>query len=126
MKKEDVIFERREFLNLAGHNGMANVVANIVKSDYGRVDDDYRNVECKLDFADCTRVVNMDISLDDEYSRENALYKVDVLLDVLKDFREALVKEGKYQARLEKKRESKKAKEKIVEGEKGVEGETNK
>ncbi len=113
MKKEDVIFERREFLNLAGHNGMANIVANIVKSDYGNDNEDYRNVECKLDFADCSRVVNMEINLSDEYSRENALYKVDVLLDVLKDFREVIVKEGKYQARLERIRERKKVK-KIV------------
>lgn len=115
MKKEDVIFERREFLNLAGHNGMANVVANIIKYNYTSVDKGY--VQCKLDFADCTRVVNMEISLDDEYSRENALYKVDVLLDVLKDFRNALVKEGKNQLRLEKKRELEKAKEASNSGE---------
>lgn len=113
MKKEDVIFERKEFLNLAGHNGMANIVANIVKSTgYGRDNDDYRHIDCKLDFADCSRVVNMEISLDDEYSRENALYKVDVLIDVLTEFREALVKEGKYQARLERRRARKKAEEK--------------
>ena len=112
MKKVDVIFERKEFLNLAGHNGMANIVANIVKTSYGRDDEDYRGIDCKLDFADCSRVVNMEISLDDEYSRENALYKVDVLIDVLTEFREALVKEGKYQARLEKRREKKKAEEK--------------
>jgi len=111
MKKEDVIFERREFLNLAGHNGMANIVANIVKSNYGSRNDDYRHIDCKLDFADCSRVVNMEINLEDEYSRENALYKVDVLIDVLTEFREALEKEGKYQARLEKRREKKKIKE---------------
>lgn len=112
MKKEDVIFERKEFLNLAGHNGMANIVANIVKNVYGRDDGDYRHIDCKLDFADCNRVVNMEINLDDEYSRENALHKVDVLIDVLTEFREALENEAKYQARLERKREKKKANEK--------------
>lgn len=123
MKKEDVIFERKEFLNLAGHNGMANVVANIVGSNrnygYKSEDDDlYRHVYCKLDFADCDRRVSMEIELDDEYSRENALHKVDVLIDVLGEFREALVKEAKYQARLEKKRARKKAEEKAKEKEK--------
>jgi hypothetical protein len=114
MKKEDVIFERKEFLNLAGHNGMANIVANIIKSSYGRDNDNYRTIDCKLDFADCSRVVNMEINLDDEYSRENALHKVDVLIDVLTEFREALVKEGKYQARLgrRKRKKSKKNNEK--------------
>ncbi len=117
MKKEDVIFERKEFLNLAGHNGMANVVANIVKSSYRNDDDNYRHIECKLDFADCSRVVNMEINLDDEYSRENALYKVDVLINVLTEFREALEKEGKYQARLEKRRARKEAEEKVTKNE---------
>lgn len=105
MKKEDVIFERKEFLNLAGHNGMANVVAHIIKSNhYGNKDELYRHIDCKLDFADCSRVVNMSIDLDDEYSRENALYKVDMLINVLTDFRVALEKEAKYQSRLERKR----------------------
>jgi len=118
MKKTDVIFERKEFLNLAGHNGMANIVANIVKSNYGGNDDDYRGIDCKLDFADCSKVVNMEIGLDDEYSRENAIHKVDVLLDVLTEFREALVKEAKYQSRLEKKRAKKEAEKKEKEKEK--------
>ena len=116
MKKEDVIFDRKEFLNLPGHNGMANIVANIVGQDrrYGRKkedDDLYRHVYCKLDFADCDRRVSMEIEVEDEYSRENALHKVDVLIDVLTEFRVALEKETKYQARLEKKRARKKAEE---------------
>lgn len=104
MKKEDIIFERKEFLNLPAQNGMANVVAHIVKSDYGTKDELYRHIDVKLDFADCSRVVSMAIDLDDEYSRENAIYKVDTLLSVIKDFREALIKEAKYQRRLERKR----------------------
>jgi hypothetical protein len=109
MKKKDVIFERKEFLNLAGHNGMANVVAQIVGSNYERDDIEYRSTYCKLDFADCSRVVSMDIDLDDDYSRENALFKVDTMLDVLTDFRDAIEREGKYQKRLEKKEAKDKA-----------------
>ena len=77
MKKEDVIFERKEFLNLPGHNGMANVVAQItIDGGYKRNNDDYRHTYCKLDFADCDRRVSMDIDLDDAYSRENAIHKL--------------------------------------------------
>lgn len=115
MKKEDVIFERKEFLNLPGHNGMANIVTHITKSTWGDDDELNRSIDVKLDFADCSRVVTMDIETYDDYSRENAIHKVDVLIDVLSDFREALVKELKYQARLEKKRARKKAEEKEKE-----------
>lgn len=106
MKKKDVIFDRKEFLNLAGHNGQANVVANIVdwNSGYDKLE---RNVDIKLDFADCSRVVNMDFDIGDEYNRENSIHKVDVLIDVLKDFRKALIKECKTQERLKAKRAKK-------------------
>jgi translation initiation factor 2 gamma subunit (eIF-2gamma) len=107
MKKEDVIFDRKEFLNLAGHNGQANVVANIVNWTNKYNDKLERNVDIKLDFADCSRVVNMDFDIGDEYARENSIHKVDVLLDVLKDFRKVLIKECKTQERLEVKRAKK-------------------
>ena len=117
MKKKDVIFERKEFLNLPGHNGMANVVASIVASSHWKEDTDddgkplYRSVDYKLDFADCDRRVSMDIDDYDEYARENAIHKVDTLIEVLIEFRSALKKELKYQHRLEKRRERKKAEE---------------
>ena len=104
MKREDIIFERKEFLNLPGHNGMANIVAQVTARPYEYNGEEYRNTYCKLDFADCSRVISMDIELDDEYSRENALFKIDTLLDVLKEYRDAIEKEGKYQKRLEKKK----------------------
>jgi len=104
MKKKDVIFDRKEFLNLAGHNGMANIVAQIIGSDYTKDDETYRHTYCKLDFADCSRVISMDIDLDDDYSRENALFKIDTMLDVLTEYRDAIEREAKYQKRLEKKR----------------------
>ena len=124
MKKEDVIFERKEFLNLPGHNGMANVVAQItIDGGYKRNNDDYRHTYCKLDFADCDRRVSMDIDLDDAYSRENAIHKLNVLVDVLTEYRKVLIKEAKFQDRLEKRRDKKKAeaeaKEKSKAKEKG-------
>lgn len=103
MKKEDVIFDRKEFLNLAGHNGMANIVAQIVAGKYGDVGE-YRHAYCKLDFADCSRVISMDIDLSDEYTRENSLFKLDTMIDVLTEYRDAVEREAKYQKRLEKKK----------------------
>ena len=119
MKKEDVIFERKEFLNLPGHNSMANIITQIVKHNYNDDDELYRNISIILDFADCTRVVSMDLEYDSDYARENTLHKIDTIVDVLGDFREALVRELKYQKRLEKKRAKRKAEKK--EKEKGDE-----
>ncbi len=104
MKKEDVIFERKEFLNLPGHNGMANIVAQITKNQWNSDDELYRNLELKLDFADCDRKVSMDLGYHNDYDRENTLHKVDTMIDVLSEFREVLEKELKYQKRLERKR----------------------
>lgn len=118
MKKEDVIFERKEFLNLPGMNGMANVVASIVSSGESwrgsEVDKNgkplYHHIDCKLDFADCNRMVSMNLDeYDSEYGRENMMYKVNTLIEVLTEFRDALKKELKYQDRLEKRRERHKA-----------------
>jgi len=111
MKKEDVIFERKEFLNLPGHHGMANIVAYIVDDKWDKSDKLERDVDIKLDIADCSRVISMSI---DDYSkddRENSLYKVDTLIEVLSDFKKALKKEFKLQDKLEVKREAKKLKE---------------
>lgn len=110
MKKEDVIFERKEFLNLPGHNGMANIVANIVNQTY-RDDELEKHLDVKLDFADCDRRVSMYIDIgSNEYENENAIYKVDMLIDVLTDFRKAIKKEIKIQDKLRKKREKLKEK----------------
>lgn len=117
MKKEDVIFERREFLNLPGHNGQANIVANIIRH---RWDEDklYRNVDVKLDIADCSRVITMDIYVGDgKEENENALHKVDTLIDVLSDFKKALKKEIKIQERLAVKKAKRDEKEKAKQKE---------
>lgn len=115
MKKEDVIYSRKEFLNLEGQESMANIVAHIVKSDWGRKDDELnREIDVTLNIADCDRKISLALYLDDEYNRENSLNKVDTLIEVLTEFRDALEREAKYQARLEKKRAKKKAEEEAV------------
>lgn len=104
MKKKDVIFSRKEFLNLDGHNSMANIVTSVVKSNWGDDDKNSRDITIQLDIADCSRSISMELDVDDEYARENAIHKMDVFIDVLKDLRKVVIKECKIQERLEAKR----------------------
>lgn len=104
MKKKDVIYSRKEFLNLAGQESMANIVAHIVKSGWRSGEDFYRHVDLTLDIADCDRKISFALDLDGDYERENSLHKIDTLIDVLIEFRDAVEREAKYQARLERKR----------------------
>lgn len=115
MKKEDIIFERKEFLNMPGHHGMANIVTHITTESRWRDDELDRSINVKLDIADCSRVITMDVDGYDEYERENTLHKLDVLIDVLTDFKKALKKEYRIQDRLEKKREAKKLKQEAAD-----------
>ena len=115
MKKEDVIFERKEFLNKAGYQGMANIVTYIVDDAWDKDDKLSRDVSIKLDIADCSRVITIDIGDYDIDERENSLYKVGTLIDVLVDFRKALKKEFKLQTRLEAKKKALESKEAAAE-----------
>lgn len=111
MKKSDLIFSRKEFLNLPGQESVAGIVATIKTEDWGNSNKEYRNTSYMLDITDCSDVIHLAFDHDNEYDRENGLHKIDTLIDVLSDFRKALVKEFDIQAKLEKKRDIKKAKE---------------
>jgi len=104
MKKEDIKFSRKEFLNLPGHESTAAIVTHI-KTPYK-----HGYTEVVLDISDCSRVISMSMDLEDELSRENAIFKVDTLIDVLNDFKVALVKECKVAAKKEEKDKKKKKK----------------
>ena len=107
MKKEDVIFSRKEFLNLDGHESTAGIVAYITKSKiWGNNKDEFdRDIDIVLDISDCNRKISLDLNLrGDEYGDDNTLYKLRALIDVLTDFQDALVREAKYQKRLLKKK----------------------
>lgn len=111
MKKEDVIYSRKEFLNLPGQESMANIVAHIIKDDEWYPKDSLkRMVDITLSFANCDRKIDMYLNIDTEYNRENALHKVDTLIDVLTDFRKSLKKEIINQEEIEEKIAKQKAK----------------
>ena len=109
--KNEVIFSKREFLNLPGHHSMANIVASITKYRDEDVEKGQRWIDIHLGIADCNRTITLSIDYDGEEDRKNALHKVDTLIDTLTEFREALEKELKYQARLERRRNRLKAEE---------------
>jgi len=102
MKKEDIIFSRKEFLNLAGQESMANIVCHITKQ-HTQGDGSYYP-DITLSVADCDRKVSMYLDLEDEYDIENSMHKVDTLIDVLTEFRRELKKEATRQKRFKKKR----------------------
>lgn len=103
MKKDDVFFSRKEFLNLPGQHSNASVVAQIMK--YGLNEHrDAESVDVELYISDCRRTISLELGLGDEYARENAIHKVETLIDVLEEFKTSLKKTAKHQHRLEKKR----------------------
>ncbi len=63
MKKEDVIFNRREFLNMPGQHSTAAILASIEKGGWQSKDRDdegriiSRNVAYTLSLSDCSRTI---------------------------------------------------------------------
>lgn len=109
--KNNVVFCRREFLNMPGHETHANIVTDITLSNpsWDIKDSDYRRVYINLGISDCKDIVSLNLDIDTDYDtdRENAIYKVSTLIDVLTDFREALIKECAIQKELSDKRKEK-------------------
>ena len=102
MKKENVFFSRKEFLNLPGQHSTGNIVAHIVKYDMNEEGDSQR-VDLELYVSDCSRSISLDLGVGDEYERENTIHKLDTMIDVLTEMRDATKKVCKHQHRLEKK-----------------------
>lgn len=100
----------RGLLNLAGHQTTAAIVAEIEDTSTWKAGHDGQGKEIKskwqvtpyvtFQISDCTRVVSFDLGVSEEDEYENALHKVDCMLDSLKAFRKGLVTERKrYLAR---------------------------
>lgn len=110
MKKENVVFSRKDFLNLPGLNSTASIVTHINRNDMNEYGD-YQRSEVHFSMSDCTRTIDFDIELSTEYERENAIYKVDKLIEVLSDFKMALEKECEHQRKMEKNYKKRRIKE---------------
>lgn len=113
MEKNDVIFDKKEFLNLPGQEELAAILVSIRKQNWNNEPDSlYRNVSYNLVISDCNKQVYLDIDDDSEFNQENSLFKIDTLIDTLSQYRAALVVEFKIQNDLRTKRKAKEEKEK--------------
>jgi hypothetical protein len=82
----------RKFLNLEGFNAGAYILAAV--EDSSASDDDHPYVDIDLTLADCSRVVSFDFDIDSAPARRNSLHKLNLIIDSLLDFREALIAEA--------------------------------
>lgn len=77
-------FYLRKWLNKPGHHSTAFVFAAIEDSD-----NTYSDVAFKI--ADCDRQISLDFYAGNKRELTNALAKIDLLVDSLQQFREALI-----------------------------------
>lgn len=74
---------RRAFLNLEGFHSVAYALAKVGEEG------------CHLTIGDCNRQVCLDFDCWNEETASNALHKADLLLEIVKEFRQRLRKEIK-------------------------------
>ena len=80
-------------LNRPGLYGDAYVHV-LVEDTRGRRRRGRRDPLIALQIADCVNTINLEFALGEPHLRENALFKVDTLIDALSRFREALAAEA--------------------------------
>jgi hypothetical protein len=83
-------FRRRVFLASVSSGLTSYVLAEVESSNGG----EYRYGHYMLSLADCRRRIELEFSLGTARARRESLAKLDVLIDVLNGFREALITEA--------------------------------
>lgn len=76
---------QRALLNPPGHHSTGAIVAEVTKTKYGW--------ETTLQISDCTRVVTLALygpDTEDDEDHEADLYKIDVMIDTLRELRKGL------------------------------------
>lgn len=86
-RKARVLLYVRKFLNSPGTHAGAYIIAKVTSCSQDKKDGYINRAYCQLDLADCSRVISLDFGVGDPSS----LRKLDVLVDTLVRFREALV-----------------------------------
>jgi hypothetical protein len=82
-------FRKRSFLNPTSTGYTSFILAEVESSDGGA----YKWGNYLLTLADCKRVIQLEFFLGTKQARRIALRKINLLIDVLTRFRDALVKE---------------------------------
>lgn len=89
----------RRFLNVLGYNAGAYILAVVEDSSrHVQGKHGWPYVEIELTLADCGRAVTFDFDLGSPGARRNSLRKVDIMIQTLMAFREALEAEAELAA----------------------------
>ena len=83
-------FRKRLFLNRTAIEHTSFILAEAESSDNGA----YRWGHYMLTLADCKRIIHLEFFLGTKLARRRALAKINLLIDILTRFRDALVKES--------------------------------
>jgi hypothetical protein len=84
-------YRKRIFLTPASAHSTAYILAEVESSSDGT----YKNGHYMLTLADCTRQIRLEFYLGTSRYRKQSLAKLDLLMRILGDFREALNAEAK-------------------------------
>ena len=88
-KRSVFTFRKRSFLNPTSTGYTSFILAEVESSDGGA----YKWGNYLLTLADCKRVIQFEFFLGTKQARRIALRKINLLIDVLTQFRDAIVKE---------------------------------
>lgn len=88
MEKEN-IFCRRDFINKEFHHSDASIFSEVLL----HLEKDGKSLweDLTLKIRDCDKVVYLQISVEDESSFENSLFKIDTMVSHLQDLRTGLI-----------------------------------
>jgi hypothetical protein len=82
-------FYIREFLNKPGFHSVGYILCSVEQTDKEESLPGY----AQLMIGDCNRHISIDIDIATEEDRDNTLYKLDLLIDSLNKFKEAILVE---------------------------------
>lgn len=85
-------FTAREFLNLESHYSVAAIYAEIQKAQ--DVYESGRELPAHIVISDCKRSVQLEFGISAEIDLENAMHKLDTMIDVLIGFKTELKLQG--------------------------------
>ena len=82
-------FRKRSFLNPISTGHTSYILAEVESSDNGA----YQWGNYLLTIADCKRIIRLEFALGHKRERRRSLAKINLLINVLTSFRDALVRE---------------------------------
>lgn len=108
--KDRIKFVGREFLNKPGFHSGSNIYCSISQEFYSsKCDSKYPDyLEVEFNIFDCSRAITLTFDTDNKEDRENSIYKVNTMIDVLTKFRDGMITEFKAWEEIERLKEEEK------------------